>query len=502
MTWSAIETRSTSTTDNNGQPTAISPPFYVCNDPLCINTGCVIAILCLSGGGKVGFGGFPPPSPPPGPPPGSINGRPSGSASQSLLTTDSASIHSTTSSSTSTTSSTTCGSISTVVDPGPSSVGDPDDGSRRRVRRGTLVPRDAPIVSTIGSCPLATNVNIPPYSSYKAAMNLNKQPNTNNGANGQIYNAIEKWYIENLAVDGTAFSGVKTNENFDTVTNPMSTEHVWEKSNIGDFLADLLTSELDCDDLNELFFSSCSGTNLLQRIFNQLPSMDPKNIQTGFAAMNQYLNGMKGWMFSQRYSDPLFNRLYKTNEQIIQGLQRQAIIFNLFNTDSGIQSMHDQTNNRVYQAFLGLDNYISTNKIQRAKSRGDYTLQFGPAFKAWYGQLLSNTGSAAFAWASDQLYKLKSDPSISDCLKKAITAFQSSELYGEDKFQIDQSHLSWVASPLVFLSRRDAACAPTTNLSAGSGSTGTGTGSSATGMPKFTPTQCESDGASWMSPTA
>ena len=37
---------------------------------------------------------------------------------------------------------------------------------------------------------------------------------------------------------------------------------------------------------------------------------------------------------------------------------------------------------------------------------------------------------------------------------------------------------------------------------AGSGFTGVGTGSSATSMPKITPTQCESDGASWMSPTA
>ena len=166
------------------------------------------------------------------------------------------------------------------------------------------------------------------------------------------------------------------------MTAPGSTDHVWEKSNVGDFLASSLGSDFDCDDLNALFSLSCSGTNLLQRIFDQLPSMDPKNIQTGFAAMNRNLNGMKGWMFSQGYSDGRFNNIYGTNEQIVQGLERQAIIFNLFNSDSGIQLMHDQTNNRIYQAFLGLDNYISTNKIQRANSRGDLTKQFGPAFKA------------------------------------------------------------------------------------------------------------------------
>lgn len=36
----------------------------------------------------------------------------------------------------------------------------------------------------------------------------------------------------------------------------------------------------------------------------------------------------------------------------------------------------------------------------------------------------------------------------------------------------------------------------------GSGFTGSGTGSSATAMPKIMQTQCASDGASWMSPTA
>ena len=475
MTWSAVETGSTSTKDSKGQPTIISPPFYVCNDPFCISTGCVLAILCSSGGGKGGSGGLPPPSPPPGPPSGPGDGTSSGSTSQSPSKTDSASASSSTSSSslsisssTSSTSSATCGSISTVADPGPTSVGDPDDGRRRHVRRGTLVPR-VPPVSRIGSCTLAINVNIPSFSGYSAAMRLNNQPNGNNGANGRIYNAIEKWYIENLANDGTPFSGVKVDNAFNPVTGPGSTDHVWEKSNVGDFLASSLGNDFDCDDLNALFSLSCSGTNLLQRIFDQLPSMDPGNIQTGFAAMNKNLNGMKGWMFSQGYSDSRFNNIYNTNEKIIQGLERQVIIFNLFNSDNGIQSLHDQTNNRIYQAFLGLDNYILRNNIQRANRRGDLTKQFGPAFKAWYGQLLSNTGLAAYGWASSQVVRLDSDPSVPDCLKRAIGTFQSSPLYGTTKFQIDQSHLSWVATPLALNKRdlfgRDGACTASTNTS-------------------------------------
>ncbi len=473
MTWSAVETGSTSTKDSKGQPIIISPPFYVCNDPFCISTGCVLAILYSSGGGNGGFGGLPPPSPPPGPPPGPGNGSPSGSASQSPSKTNSASASSSasssgssTSSSSSSTSSATCGSISTVADPGPTSVGEPDDGNRRRVRRGTLVPWEAPVVSRIGSCPLVINVNIPSFSGYSAAMRLNNNPNAQNGAHGRIYNAIEKWYVENLATDGTPFLGGKIDNAFKPVTGPGSTDHVWEKFNVGDFLASLLGSDFDCDDLNALFSLSCSGTNLLQRIFDQLPSMDPKNMQIGFAAMNGNLNGMKGWMFSQGYSESRFNNIYNTNDKIIQGLERQAIIFNLFNFDSGIQSMHDQTNNRIYQAFLELDKYISTNKIQRANRRGDLIKQFGPAFKAWYGQLLLNTGSAAYGWASSQVARLNLDPSLPDCLKNAIGAFQYSPLYGTTKFQIDQSHLSWVATPLALdkrdLSGRDGACTAST----------------------------------------
>lgn len=418
----------------------------------------MLAIFCSSDSGKGGSGGFPPPSPPPRPPPGPPpephDNRPSGSVTESLLKTDSISIHSTTSFSPSTASSTTYVSISTVVDPGPTSVGDPDDGSRRRARRGEiLVPREIPIIKEIGSCALPASVNIPLYLSYSGAMNMNKQPNANNKANGKMYNAIEKWYAENLAIDGVPFLGVKMDNGFKPATGPGSIDHVWEKSNVGDFLKSSMDSDFDCDDLRELFFPSCPGIDILQRIFDQLPSMDPKNIQTGFAAMNRNLNGMKGWMFLQGFSkdgfsSDRFKNIYNTNEKTLQALERQAIIFNFFNTDEGIQSMHDQTNNRIYQAFLGLDKYISTKKIQRASERGDLTKKFGPLYKAWYEKLLSDTGSETYSWASSQVSRLQLDPSVPDNLKKGINAFISSPLYGRDKFQIDQSHLSWKDSPL------------------------------------------------------
>ena len=464
-----METGSTSTTDNSGHPTIIPAPFYVCNNPLCTNTGCVLAIFCSGGGGGgPGFDGFPPPDPPPDPP---GDDSPTGSASQSeasSTSSQSSNSASTTASATTSKSSSsgTCAPIATVADPGPTSAGDPDDGSRRRLRRDLesriLVAREAPVISTIGSCKLENQVKIPLFSSFSQAMNLNKQPNGNGGANGKIYNAIEKWYAENLAINGSPFLGVKLENTFSGLNLPGSIDHVWEKSNVADFLASLLGSDFDCDDMNILF--SCGVK--LQTIFDQLPSMDPRNVQTGFAAMNRNLNGMKGWMFSQGFSVALFQSIYNTDEKIMQGLERQAIIFDWFRSDSGIQSMHDETNNRMYGAFLALDDYISKNKVQRANGRGDLTQQFGSTFKIWYEQLLENTGSASYKWASGEVARLQADTSFSICFKKAISAFKFSPLYSEDKFKIDQSHLSWSATSITLkrsLFARDDSCTLPTN---------------------------------------
>ena len=205
-------------------------------------------------------------------------------------------------------------------------------------------------------------------------------------------------------------------------------------------------------------------------------------MQTGFAAMNRNLNGMKGWMFSQGFSVAKFQSIYNTDEKVMQGLERQAIIFDWFHSDNGIQSMHHETNNRMYGVFLALDDYISKNKVQRANGRGDLTQQFGPTFKTWYGQLLDSTGSASYKWASDEVTRLEGDTSLPECLRRAINAFQSSPLYSEDKFKIDQSHLSWTAAFITLkrsLLARDDTCVLPTNTPSVSQSSGvpTSTGS-------------------------
>lgn len=145
--------------------------------------------------------------------------------------------------------------------------------------------------------------------------------------------------------------------------------------------------------------------------------MDPKNVQTGFAAMGRNLNGMKGWMFSQGFGDVQFATIYNQPSKVLQGMERQALIFKLFNSDSGIQSMHDQANNRIYSAYIALDQYISTNNVQRAGARGEIKIKFGPAFKSWYQELLTKTGSESYTWASGQL-KTLNDATLEPCLER------------------------------------------------------------------------------------
>lgn len=308
------------------------------------------------------------------------------------------------------------------------------------------------------------------FSSFKQAMNLNRQRNGNGGANGRIYDAIAKWYSETLDTSGGPFYGSKKSLNPFNSLNIGSIDHVWEKSNVGDFLASLIGTEFDCDDLNSLFSSS-----KLQNIFDQLPSMDPSNVQPGFAAMNRNINGMKGWMFSQGLSSTIFRRIYNSDDKIIQGIERQAIIFDWFNSDPGIQSMHDKTNNRIYSAFLALDDHISTKKIQRAKGRGDLTQKFGPTFKNWYEQLLGKTGSETWAWASGEVTRMNADTSLRKCFRDAINIIRSSPLYGEDKFKIDPSHLTWTATSVTLPSVSPTTAIPTSTRPVTATSTETGT---------------------------
>jgi len=316
------------------------------------------------------------------------------------------------------------------MDTGPTPLADALDERSRRTHRTIPLEAVIKLVRTIGSCKLVTVVNMPSYSSYGSALKLTTQPNGNGGANRRTYDNIEKWYDEDLTVDGSPFWGGKVPDLADPEKFGGSTGHVWEKSNIADFIGSLLRSgpnDFDCDDLNALFFLPPPRPSLLQQIYNQLPSINTKNVKTGFAFMAITLNGVKDWIQAGLQRHP-FNTIYnpEDDEALLQAIERQAIIFDLFNTDSGYQLMHDQTNNRIYQAFLGLDNYIAAHNIQRPHGRGNMVRFFGPVFRTWYSGLLSNTSSEAWYWADRNLRTAAARAAAGECekIKRAVDTAQ------------------------------------------------------------------------------
>ncbi|KAI4221695.1 MAG: hypothetical protein L6R36_006703 [Xanthoria steineri] len=154
--------------------------------------------------------------------------------------------------------------------------------------------------------------------------------------------------------------------------------------------------------------------------------MDPNNVQTGFAAMNKNLNGMKGWMFSQKFTDATFGKIYDTDDKIIQGLKSLCMT------------------------------------------------------------------------------------KLITCLQKATNVFQSSPLYGEDKFKIDPSHLSWRATTIPLQKRglvfvRDKTCVPPSNTKSSTSASSTtisSTNSFTSSSSPPTKTQPSSTGTSDPKPSA
>ncbi len=83
-------------------------------------------------------------------------------------------------------------------------------------------------------------------------------------------------------------------------------DHVWELNLINPFLGTMINSSgsFDCTDMETVFFSMAGPTgatreNKMQTIFNQLPSMDVNNVQPGFNGLEQSVNRIKGFTFSQ-----------------------------------------------------------------------------------------------------------------------------------------------------------------------------------------------------------
>lgn len=323
--------------------------------------------------------------------------------------------------------------------------------------------------TSINGCnfPNGFSATQPNYLSAGQLYKVGRQTNGNGGKNGLIYNAAQKWYFgtHDCTVE-PGFAWSKVDYWYPgMLASKQSVDHVWELNLLTLFLSSMIgTSSFSCDDMNTVFFSGTAACdNKMQTIFNQLPSMDVKNIQNGFIGLEQSVNGLKGFIFGQGLgTNPYYikNRANSFQNQV-GALQDACMAFAILSQPE-VKALYDLTNNRMYQAFLGVDALITNNALKDS-SGAPLQADWGSSFKSWMTDYLGTISGDAWTWAEALLSQLQEDTNNDATLSgeqktsqlRQLTWIENSPLWGEDQFTLDFG-LSWYVhcglKKLLFLS--------------------------------------------------
>lgn len=327
--------------------------------------------------------------------------------------------------------------------------------------------------TSINGCnfPNGFSATQPNYLTAGQLYRVGTQSGGSGGKNGLIYNAAQKWYFgtHDCTVEpGFAWSKVAYWYP-GMLASRQSVDHVWELNLLTLFLGSMIgTSSFSCDDMNTVFFpGTATCDNKMQIIFNQLPSMDVKNIQNGFIALEQSVNGIKGYIFGQGLgTNPYYikNRA-NTFQNQIGALQDACMAFAVLSQPE-VKALYDLTNNRMYQAFLGVDALITNNALKDS-SGAPLQANWGSSFKTWMTDYLGTISGDAWTWAEAFLSQLQedtnNDATLSDEQKisqlRQLTWIENSPLWGEDQFTLDFG-LTWTVGTLALrsLMKRDDSC--------------------------------------------
>ncbi|KAL9628096.1 MAG: hypothetical protein Q9164_007394 [Protoblastenia rupestris] len=310
----------------------------------------------------------------------------------------------------------------------------------------------------------------PVYSSLKAFKGLGNNQNGNGGDAGRVYNGAPKWYVgEHQCDEDPGFKWYRTPGDTIPAGSRQSVEHAYELQLVARFLRTKIgTSDFSCDDMERVFFPC--GENKMQKIFDQLPGMQlsaqtggangpiKKNINLGFVGLEQALNGVKGYLFGKDILTPsgYFTRLRLTTPQTkINTIQDLIMMFDIINTDADFQRMYDVTNDRIYQAYAGLDDFITTNALQRADGT-QLPATWAADYKDWMNGWLVEIAEPAWEWAStthaDLTTSLSADTTL-DATAKAAQLKQLADIDSDARFSranfVCDFGLSWTPGSLV-----------------------------------------------------
>ena len=196
-----------------------------------------------------------------------------------------------------------------------------------------------------------------------------------------------------------------------------------------------------------------------------------KNINPGFAGLEQPINAVKGYMFDKGIDPPSYyfkKARLQTTQQKINTIQDYTMLFGVIK-DPDFQKMYDVTNNRMYQAFSGVDYLIINNNLKRADGT-PMSATWAESYKTWTTQYLIDIAAPAWTWASttrdDLETQLNADTTTDPATKAAqlnlLTEIKTAPGFSQSAFVCDFG-LTWQTGRLNIrdlegLVKRDGSC--------------------------------------------
>ena len=116
--------------------------------------------------------------------------------------------------------------------------------------------------------------------------------------------------------------------------------------------------------------------------------------------------------------------------------------------------MHNAGNDRIYQAFLGLDDYITTHNVQRARNRGPIRVRFGPLYQTWYSNYLQQLSRQSFNYVQSGLALIASK-GYAGAHTAAVQALRNSHKATAQFLTIQPGSMTWNGQRSLRLHRRD-----------------------------------------------
>jgi hypothetical protein len=290
-----------------------------------------------------------------------------------------------------------------------------------------------------GNCSPANKPAFPNNPTTQSLINAEKSPKA--GTNQVMINTVARWYDRKIdCTDATpGFQKLATSA-ITSRQKDFNVDHAWELKFFSNFFDSFLPNKfnpsgtLECEDFNNVF-TPC----ILNTLVNLVPS--PQNPE--FVAMRKNLNSFKGAMFKKgELANSFFTSSFATDTDLqIQALQDIGITVAVFN-EPAVVSLFDTTNQRMYNAFQGLDQLVEHSSIALTFPN----FKFADAYQVFMQDTLSQASSEAFAFVKTWMATVESGLAAMDPNNEETKRLQTNYNGFKNSGFSSQSHYSFSAN--------------------------------------------------------